>query len=234
MAEVKVFKNIMSKNERAAAENAEAMKKSLCVNMMSSPGAGKTTILEKTLAGAGKKLKAGIIEGDVATSKDAQRLKKYSRAVHQIKTENFGGACHLDASMVAGALKKLRQKAAGPLDLIIVENVGNLICPADFFLGEDKKVVILSATEGEEKPLKYPLMFRIADLLIVNKSDLFPHIDFSMKNLKKNAKKVNPKLKVLEMSAKTGAGVKTWAALLEKWAAAKKKGKRRKKTKRGS
>ena len=222
MAEISIFENIMKRNKKTALENKKIIGKALALNIMSSPGAGKTALLEKTFEYPGKKFKTGVIEGDVATSKDANRLKKYGINVYQIKTENYGGGCHLDARMVKKALPKVMKKP-GAYDLIIIENVGNLICPADFDLGEDKKVVVLSVTEGEEKPLKYPLMFEIADLMLLNKTDLLPHLDFDVEKLKKNVKKVNKRLRMIEVSAKDGTGIKEWTGILEKWIRQKRK-----------
>ncbi len=221
MAKIDVFENIMKRNEANAAKNKKIIGKSLCINIMSSPGAGKTTILERTMEILGKKYKIAVIEGDVATSNDAKRIKKYKIPVYQIKTENYGGGCHLDAAMVNSALKKL---GAGKkrYDIIIIENVGNLICPADFALGEDKKVVVLSVTEGEDKPLKYPLMFQVADAMVLNKIDLVPHLDFDQEELFKNMKKVNSRLTLVRMSAAHGTYTEQWTGLLEKWIKEKK------------
>ncbi|MFP4466643.1 MAG: hydrogenase nickel incorporation protein HypB [Candidatus Goldiibacteriota bacterium] len=217
MAEVKVFKSIMERNDTAAMKNRKLMNGALCLNIMSSPGAGKTTLLEKMLMAARKKIKTAVIEGDVATSNDAERIKKYTApgAVYQIKTENFGGGCHLDAKMITNALRKVglpRKK----YDLIIIENIGNLICPAGFFLGEDKKVVIISVTEGDDKPLKYPGMFREADLVIINKVDLLKHVKFSMRKVKENIKKINSRTDVLSLTATRMQDVKQFTAWVEK------------------
>jgi len=216
MAEIEIFENIMKRNDAIAGQNRKLIGNALSINIMSSPGAGKTTILERTLEILKNKLKIGIIEGDIATSEDASRLKKYKIAVHQIKTENYGGGCHLDARMVNNALKRIKNKNK-KYDFIIIENVGNLICPADFYLGEDKKTVVLSVTEGDEKPLKYPLMFELADVMILNKIDLLPYVDFSVEKLKANVKKINKKLKVIEMSAKEDINVDVWTKQLKKW-----------------
>lgn len=213
MAEIKVFENILSRNDKIAERNKKLIGRAFSINMMSSPGAGKTSILERTAAAMKEHYRLAVIEGDVTTSNDARRIKKQGVAAVQIRTENYGGSCHLDAKMVSGALKKLRNASA--LDLIVIENVGNLICPADFNLGEDKKVVALSVAEGDDKPLKYPLMFEQADLMILNKTDLLPHVDFDADKMMRYVNKVNRKLQVIEMSAKEGSGMGPWLAWLK-------------------
>ncbi len=213
MGEVEIFENILSRNDKIAGQNRKLIGRAFSINIMSSPGAGKTLILEKTAAALKKTRKLAVIEGDITTSNDARRIRKQGVDAVQIKTENYGGGCHLDAKMVSGALQKLLKKKT--YDLIVIENVGNLICPADFNLGEDKKVVALSATEGEDKPLKYPLMFEKADLMILNKADLLAHLDFDVRALRANVKKVNRGLKIIEMSAKDGTGMRKWIAWLE-------------------
>lgn len=210
MAEIKVFENILSRNDKIAEQNKKLIGKAFSINMMSSPGAGKTAILERTAAALKEHYKIAVIEGDITTSNDAMRIKKQGVAAVQIKTENFGGGCHLDAKMVSGALKKIKNKRS--LDLLIIENVGNLICPADFNLGEDKKVVALSVTEGDDKPLKYPQIFAQADLMLLNKTDLLPYVDFDTDKMMKYLKKTNRKLQVIKMSAKEGSGMGPWLA----------------------
>ena len=224
MAEIDIFENIMKRNDSIAGENNKLIGKALGINIMSSPGAGKTTILEKTLEAMDGKFKIGIIEGDMATSNDAKRLKKYKVSVSQIKTENYGGGCHLDARMVNRALKKIKGKNP-KFDLVIIENVGNLICPADFYLGEDKKVVVLSVTEGEDKPLKYPPMFEAADVMILNKIDLLPHVDFNVEKMRAYVGRINKKLKIIEMSARSNSNIDEWIQQLTDWM--KKKAKRK-------
>lgn len=221
--EIKVFENIMQRNDKIAEENKKLLKNTLCINIMSSPGAGKTTLLEKTLKTLKNKYKIGVIEGDVTTSNDAKRIKNLIKDVYQIQTKNYGGSCHLDASMINFALEKLKvfQKK---YDIIIIENVGNLICPADFNLGEDKKVILLSITEGEDKPLKYPLMFQIADFLLLNKIDLLPYIKIDMNKLKNNIKKINSKLNFIECSALNEKNLDKWIDTINKWIKRKKSG----------
>jgi len=215
MAEVNIFENIMKKNEEIAEQNKKIINNGFCINIMSSPGAGKTTLLEASLKNLKKKFNIVVIEGDVSTSNDAVRIKKCGVFAYQIKTENYGGGCHLDANMIKQALDKIKNKSK--YDLFIIENVGNLICPADFNLGEDKKVVVLSTTEGEDKPLKYPLMFQIADVLVLNKIDLLPYVNFNLKNFEKNIKRINNKLKIIKLSAKTGKNIDEWIKQLEIW-----------------
>lgn len=215
METINVFENIMKKNDEIAEENKKLINNGLCVNIMSSPGAGKTTLLEKSLKILKDDYKIAVIEGDVATENDAMRIKKIGVLAYQIKTENYGGGCHLDARMVKEALRKITK--SNKYDFYIIENVGNLICPADFNLGEDKKVVLLSVTEGDDKPIKYPLMFKIADLLILNKIDLLPYVDFNIKKFEKNIKKINNKLKILKLSAKKGTNIKDWIENLKSW-----------------
>jgi len=211
MSEIEVYREILGRNDKKAAENRKALNGAFCVNIMSSPGAGKTTLLEKTLKSICAKRRTAVIEGDMSTSNDAKRIKKFLKpgSVVQIKTENFGGGCHLDAQMVSIALKKLGMPKK-KFDLVIIENVGNLICPADFNLGEHKKIVMLSVTEGDDKPLKYPVIFRPADLVIISKVDLLKHVRFSMKKAVKNIKKVSPSAKVIEVSSFSAKGLKEW------------------------
>ncbi|MBI5190193.1 MAG: hydrogenase nickel incorporation protein HypB [Nitrospirae bacterium] len=208
---VKVAENILSANDRVAEENSRLLKESgvYVINMMSSPGAGKTTLLEKTLAALKDKYKIGVIEGDVATTADAERIEKLGVPVVQINT---GSACHLDGSMVRGALEEFD---LGSLDLLIVENVGNLVCPAEFNLGEDHKVMLLSVAEGDDKPLKYPLMFRESAALVINKIDLIPYTNFDMDKARRDSLSINPRLDVFPLSCRTGEGLDGWLGWLE-------------------
>ncbi|MBP7792064.1 MAG: hydrogenase nickel incorporation protein HypB [Candidatus Goldbacteria bacterium] len=215
MATIDVYENIMKKNDEIAEYNKKMIKNGLCINIMSSPGSGKTTLLEASLKILKKKYKIAVIEGDISTSNDALRIKRCGVFAYQIKTENYGGGCHLDAKMIKEALNKIVKK--DNYDFFIVENVGNLICPADFNLGEDKKAVVLSVTEGSDKPLKYPLMFKIADVLVLNKTDLLPYVDFNLKSFEKNVKRINNKLKIIKLSAKTGENINEWIEQLKTW-----------------
>jgi hydrogenase nickel incorporation protein HypB len=177
------------------------------VNLMSAPGAGKTALLERVLPDLGE-VRAGVLEGDVEGSLDADRLVSLHVPVTQLNTGNgFGGECHLDANMVRSALGEI---ALDDLDLLVVENVGNLVCPAEFRVGEDARVMICSVTEGEDKPLKYPLMFRACELVIVNKVDLLPHLDFDAQRLLDNVEAVHPGVATMLTSARTGEGVRAW------------------------
>ncbi|MBE9204638.1 hydrogenase nickel incorporation protein HypB [Synechocystis salina LEGE 06099] len=179
-----------------------------CLNLMSSPGAGKTVLLEKTLAALHGKLKMVVIEGDMTTELDADRLRQYGSPVIAINT---GRSCHLDAKMVAGGIHHL-QEDYNPkeFDLVLVENVGNLVCPAEFEVGEHGKVALLSVTEGEDKPLKYPIMFQEADCLLITKIDLVPHLDIDLEKLAANVRSMNPHMTIIPVSAKTGEGLDTW------------------------
>jgi hydrogenase nickel incorporation protein HypB len=177
------------------------------VNFMSAPGAGKTTLLERVL-GALPGLRVGVLEGDVQGSMDADRLASLHVPVTQLNTDpRFGGECHLDANMVRSAIPSL---PLDQIDLLIVENVGNLVCPAEFRIGEDARVMVCSVTEGEDKPLKYPLMFRTCELVLVNKIDLLPHLDFDLEMLLYNIDQVHPDVETMLVSARTGEGVGAW------------------------
>jgi len=206
---IQVLTDVLKANQTIALENKKIFDKNqiLVLNFMSSPGAGKTLILEKTIEKLKKDFNFAVIEGDVATSNDAERLAKYDIPVVQITTESFGGACHLDANMVKKAMETLDLSG---VQILFIENIGNLICPAGFDLGEDKKVIVLSTTEGEDKPSKYPVAFRNSDLLLINKIDLLPHLDIDLDLLMQNTKKVNPELFSIKLSAKTEQGFENW------------------------
>jgi hydrogenase nickel incorporation protein HypB len=175
------------------------------VNLMSAPGAGKTTLLERALDGLPDDVRAGVLEGDVAGSFDADRLSLLHIPVAQLNTGNgFGGECHLDANMVRTALPSL---PLADLDLLVIENVGNLVCPAEFRVGEDARIMVCSVTEGEDKPLKYPLMFRACELVLINKIDLLPHLGIDVDRLLANLRSVNPDARHMLVSARSGEGV---------------------------
>jgi len=179
-----------------------------CLNLMSSPGAGKTVLLERTLAALSPELKLAVIEGDMTTELDAERLRQYGVPVIAINT---GRSCHLDSKMVAGGIHSLeRDYTPSTFDLVFVENVGNLVCPAEFEVGEHAKVALLSVTEGEDKPLKYPLMFREADCLLVTKLDLAPYLDIDLHRIERNIRQMNPHATIILLSAKTGEGLDDW------------------------
>jgi hydrogenase nickel incorporation protein HypB len=208
---VSVLERIFSENDRAAEANRAAFdaRGIRCVNLMSSPGAGKTTLLVHTLRHLQEQgLRAGVVEGDIETSIDADRLAGLGAQVSLLHTgAGFGGECHLDAPMVARALKALDLDA---LDLLLVENVGNLVCPAEFDVGSHDSVMVYAITEGEEKPLKYPVMFRSVGVVLVNKMDLLPHLDFDLDLFRRNLTQINPAAHVLEVSARTGKGLDAW------------------------
>jgi hydrogenase nickel incorporation protein HypB len=179
-----------------------------CFNVMSSPGAGKTVLLEKTLAALSKELKIAVIEGDMTTELDADRLRQYGVPVIAINT---GRSCHLDSKMVAGGIHRLSHEYnPAEFNLVLVENVGNLVCPAEFEVGEHAKVALLSITEGEDKPLKYPVMFQEADCLLITKIDLAPHLDVDLDRIVANVRQMNSQVKIISVSAKTGDGLDIW------------------------
>jgi len=179
-----------------------------CLNVMSSPGAGKTALLEKTLAALANKLKIAVIEGDMTTELDADRLRQYGVPVIAINT---GRSCHLDSKMVAGGIHRLEHDYdPHQFDLVLVENVGNLVCPAEFEVGEHAKVALLSITEGEDKPLKYPIMFQEADCLLITKMDLAPHLDVDIDRIIANVRQMNSHVKIIPTSVKTGEGLDIW------------------------
>jgi hydrogenase nickel incorporation protein HypB len=208
---VKVVTNILEANDRIAEENRKLFDKSgvYVINIMSAPGAGKTSLLEKTIKEISGKTKIGVVEGDIAGSDDAKRIKNLGIPVVQINT---GGACHLDANMIREAIDGFPLKG---LELLIIENVGNLVCPAEFKVGEDIKVMLLSITEGDDKPLKYPLMFQESSALVLNKIDLLPYTNADIGKIKKNSLSLNPKLKIFEVSCKTGEGMSKWVKWLQ-------------------
>ena len=206
MSVITVERKVLEKNDEVAAELRRKFEAQdiHVLNLLSSPGSGKTTLLERTLEKLQNKIATAVIEGDVQTDNDAQRIAKYSIPVVQIVTH---GGCHLDALLVRDAVSQLDLTSAR---LLFIENVGNLVCPASYDLGEHQKIVIVSTTEGDDKPSKYPKMFHVADVCILNKIDLLPHLDFNVDRFYTNAKKVNPHLKFFELSAKTGNGINPW------------------------
>lgn len=208
---IKVVSHILEANDRIAAENRNVFHESgvYVINLMSAPGAGKTSLIEKTIKELSSNLKIGVIEGDIAGTDDAKRIAKLGIPVVQINT---GGACHLDANMINEVIADLPLK---DLDLLIIENVGNLVCPAEFKVGEDMKVMLLSIAEGDDKPLKYPLMFQESSALILNKIDLLPYTNASIEKIKKNSLSLNKKLKIFEVSCKTGEGINKWVEWLQ-------------------
>ena len=212
MSVITIERKVLEKNDEIASKNRELFQHNgvFVLNMVSSPGSGKTSIVERTLEYLKGKLSIGVIEGDVQTDFDAQRIAKFDVPVVQIITN---GGCHLDAKLVLDALGKMSLKG---IHLLIIENVGNLVCPANYDLGEHIKVVVASTTEGDDKPLKYPAMFRNASVLLINKIDLLPYVNCSIEVLKNNAFRINPALNIFETSCTTKQGVKEWCDWLEK------------------
>ncbi|MDX2435344.1 MAG: hydrogenase nickel incorporation protein HypB [Desulfobacterales bacterium] len=203
---VAVVKNILDANSRIAKENRKLFDDHnlTVINLMSSPGAGKTTLLEQMGTHFAGQMKIGVIEGDIQTTLDAERVAAAGLQAVQIETD---GACHLDANMIQNALENLD---LATLDLLIVENVGNLVCPAEFNVGENLKVMMLSVTEGDDKPYKYPLMFRESQVLLISKVELLPHLRCDIEKIKEAARSINPDLIIFEISAYTGQGLDDW------------------------
>ncbi len=207
---VRIVEDALDANNTIARANREDFDRHgvTVVNLMSAPGAGKTTLLERLVADAPPALRIGVLEGDVHGSLDADRLAGLHVPVVQLNTDaGFGGECHLDANMIRSALPSLPLEE---IDLLIVENVGNLVCPAEFKIGEDVRVMVSSVTEGEDKPLKYPLMFRACDLVLVNKIDLLPHVDFDLGKFLYHLEQVHPGVERMLLSARTGEGIDAW------------------------
>jgi hydrogenase nickel incorporation protein HypB len=212
---IQLLERVFGENDRMAAENRNDLQREgvIAINLMSAPGAGKTTLLRETLRRLADRLRVAVIEGDIETSLDADRLRNLGATIELINTgDGFGGECHLDAPMVRSALVRL---PLARLDLILIENVGNLVCPAEFDVGERARAMIHAVTEGEDKPLKYPIMFRSADLVLINKIDLLPHLDVDLDAFRRNLRAVNPTATTIEVSARTGVGVAAWCAWIE-------------------
>jgi hydrogenase nickel incorporation protein HypB len=201
-----LMKNVLDRNQNMADENRRRLSQKgiLMINMISSPGAGKTSLLEKTLAHFSGALKMAVIEGDIATDRDARRLQPYNSKIIQINTE---GGCHLDSHSIAKAFEHLD---LDKLQLIIVENVGNLVCPSAFDLGENHKIAVISVPEGDDKPVKYPLLFRESSVIILNKTDLIPYTNFSLERFRKYVQELNGNIPVLEISCTSGSGLSGW------------------------
>ena len=212
--EIKVVRKVLDVNNTMAEQNRKlfADKKVFVLNVMSSPGSGKTATLVKTIGRLMPEVRTAVIVGDVSTTNDADRLAKTGAPVVQVNTDAFGGDCHLAAHVIAKAAENFALEDA---DLLIVENVGNLVCPAEFDIGEDAKAVVLSVTEGEDKPLKYPLMFRVCDVAILNKIDLLPYLEYDREEAVRNILQVHPGIPVFEISARTEEGMEPWVAWLK-------------------
>jgi len=203
---VTVVKNVLDANERLAQDNRALFdrQKIYVINLMSSPGAGKTTLVEKTILALKDRYRIAVIEGDIQDTQDADRISALGIPAVQINT---GGACHIDGNMIREALPSLELDG---IDLLISENVGNLVCPAEFKIGENAKVMILSTPEGADKPAKYPLMFQESAVMIINKMDLMPYVDFDLQKAKQTALAINPNLRIFEVSCKNGEGLEGW------------------------
>jgi len=203
---VTVVKNVLDANERIAQDNRALFdrQKIYVINLMSSPGAGKTTLVEKTILALKDRYRIAVIEGDIQDTQDADRIS--ALGIPAVQT-NTGGACHIDGNMIREALPSLELDG---IDLLISENVGNLVCPAEFKIGENAKVMILSTPEGADKPAKYPLMFQESAVMIINKMDLMPYVDFDLQKAKQTALAINPNLRIFEVSCKNGEGLEGW------------------------
>lgn len=213
--EINVLKKVLSANDAVAETTRELFSenKVFAVNLMGSPGSGKTTLIEKTIEIMKDKFSVGVIEGDIFSTLDAERISKLNIPIAQINTGPFGGDCHLEAGWVKEAALSLNLKN---LDLLFIENVGNLVCPAEFDTGADKNVVVLSLPEGDDKPIKYPLMFRTSEVMLINKLDLRKVLKVDITRLLKNAEKVNSALSIFQVSAATGEGFDSWTEWLIK------------------
>lgn len=212
MTKVKMVKNVLEKNDQLATQIRKMTDASNTVlfNMMGTPGAGKTRLLESVIPDLKDEFKIGVIEGDVATANDADRIAALDVAAAQVNTDRFGGSCHLGSEMIKPALEKIDYDQ---LDIVIIENIGNLICPAHFDIGAHYNIAVLSITEGADKPVKYPLMFRESRLAIINKVDLLEHLDIDIEEMAAGIKKINPEIDVLQMSAlkrNDGVNLKQW------------------------
>ncbi len=213
MAEIKVpvVRNILQANERLASENRRRFDEAgiFVINLMSSPGAGKTSLLEKTIETLAGRMGIAVIEGDLQSSRDAERIQKKGVQAVQINTE---GGCHIDGNMIQIAMDSIDLSG---VDLLIIENVGNLVCPAEFNLGEHEKITMLSVAEGDDKPVKYPLMFQICSVLLVNKIDLLPYTDCDVEKIRQTSRQLNPGGLVFEISCRTGEGFEPWLSWIE-------------------
>lgn len=211
MSRVAVEQKVLNENQRIAAELRERFRQHniLCVNLISSPGSGKTSLLERTLEGFARGTRVAVLTGDIQTENDARRLAPFGFPAKQITT---GGICHLDARMIEKALADWH---LDDLELLLIENVGNLVCPSSYDLGEAAKIVVLSVTEGEDKPLKYPSIFSKAEVMVLNKIDLLPYVNFDLQQARANAQRVHPGMEIVEVSCTTGAGLDQWRAWLE-------------------
>jgi len=211
MKKIEVIQNVLEANETIASRNQQLLDKHKvsAINIMSAPGAGKTSLILQTLARLKDRLNIAVIEGDVASTVDAEKVQSEAKAVVQINTRNMPESCSLMAAMIESALKDMPLNNIG---LILIENIGNLVCPAEFTLGEHKRVVISSLPEGDDKPIKYPLIFIDADAVIINKMDLLPYVDFDIAAFRRSITGLNPKVEVFQVSCKTGEGIERWCS----------------------
>ncbi len=210
MERIALERKVLSENDRVAASLRDRFREHgvLCLNLISSPGSGKTSLLERTLEALPRGDRVAVLTGDIQTENDANRLKHFGFPVRQITT---GGTCHLDARMIE---RHIADWDLHDLDLLFIENVGNLVCPASYDLGEAAKIVVLSVTEGEDKPLKYPSIFLKSDLLVLNKIDLLPYVPFKLKEAEENARKVHPRMEIVKVSCLSGEGLNEWMTWL--------------------
>ncbi|WP_457678539.1 hydrogenase nickel incorporation protein HypB [Thermovibrio sp.] len=211
---VEIKQSLLSKNDQVARHNKEHWDRDgvLVINLISSPGSGKTTLLEKTIEALKDELKIGVLEGDIETERDAERVRAKGAAAVQLTT---GGACHLEAPLVHKGYHALTKQMNSAPDILFIENVGNLVCPSSFYLGEDIRVVLISVPEGQDKPAKYPKAFKTSQAFIITKTDLLPYFDFDVEKVKEEALSLNPNLKVFTFSAKTGEGLREWIDFLK-------------------
>ena len=210
MPKITIAQNILAANDTIAQEVQQSLATHgiRTINVMSSPGAGKTTLLERTIARLRGELAIGVIEGDIETSADAERIEAAGAETVQINTR---GACHLEAHMIRAALKELD---VAHINLLFIENIGNLVCPSDWDLGEDLRAVVVSTTEGDDKPAKYPQMFAVSQVMLVNKLDLLPYVDYDVEKVKRQALAINPQLRIFQVSCRTGEGLDAWCEWL--------------------
>src|SRR6266487_187980 len=216
MPKITIAQNILAANDTIAQEIQQSLaaRGIRTINIMSSPGAGKTTLLERTLERLRKRLGIAVIEGDIETTADAERIEAAGAETVQINTR---GACHLEAHMIRDALAELE---LARINLLVIENIGNLICPSDWRLGEDLRVTLVSTTEGDEKPAKYPQLFATSQVMVVNKLDLLPYVDYDLEKVKRQALAINPELRIFELSSRSGDGLDGWCDFLLEFASA--------------
>jgi hydrogenase nickel incorporation protein HypB len=215
MKRIEVIKNILEANDSMAAQNQQLLDRNgvFAINIMAAPGAGKTSLILQTIAKLKEKLRIAVIEGDVASTLDSEKVRNEVADVVQINTQNMSESCALIANMVSHALSRL---PLGDIDLLLIENVGNLICPSEFALGEHKRVVVSSLPEGDDKPAKYPVIFSDADAVVINKLDFLPYVEFDIDSFQIALRRLNPRIEILQVSCKTGAGIEDWCAWLLK------------------